>query len=96
MPDFDKAVAGLSKDKPLSDLVKTQFGWHIIQYVDKRPARTLPFEDVADKLKADSMTKLLSDKRLEKNQALIKDAKIHEDALKAMAVAKPEASPAKK
>ena len=96
VPEFDKAVAGLSKDKPLSDLVKTQFGWHIIQYVDKRPARTLPFEEVADKLKADSMTKLLSDKRLEKNQALIKDAKIHEDALKAMAAAKPQTSPAKK
>ncbi len=84
VPEFEQAIAGLSKDKPLSGLVKTHFGWHIIKYVDQRPARVLPFEEVADKLKADSLTKLLSDKRVEKNRGLIKDAKIHEDALKAM------------
>ncbi|QIL81857.1 peptidylprolyl isomerase [Diaphorobacter sp. HDW4A] len=97
VPEFDKTVAGLSKDKPLSDLVKTQFGWHIIQFADKRSVRTLAFEEVSDKLKADAMTKILSDKRLEKNKGLIKDAKIHEDALKAMGAEKPAvAAPAKK
>ncbi|QNP49957.1 peptidylprolyl isomerase [Diaphorobacter aerolatus] len=99
VPEFERAIGGLSKEKPLSDVVKTQFGYHIIQYVEQRPARVVPYEDVADRLKADSTTKLLSDKRVEKNKALIKDATVHEDALKAMAASKPAAAaaaPAKK
>ena len=96
VPEFERAIGSLSKDKPLSDVVKTQFGYHIIQYVDKRPARTLPYEDVADRLKADSTTKILSDKRVEKNKSLIKDAKYHEDAFKAMGVSGAVTEPAKK
>ncbi len=84
VPEFERAIGGLSKDKPLSGVVETQFGYHIIQYVEQRPARVLPYEDVAERLKAESRTKLLSDKRVEKNRGLVKDAKVHEDALKAM------------
>ena len=34
----------------ISDLVETQFGFHIIKVVEKRAARTVPLEEVKPKL----------------------------------------------
>ena len=36
VPSFENAAFALSEDRPLSGLVKTQYGYHIIQYVDRR------------------------------------------------------------
>jgi peptidyl-prolyl cis-trans isomerase C len=35
----------------VSDLVETQFGFHIIKVVDKQPGRTVPFDEVKDQVK---------------------------------------------
>jgi peptidyl-prolyl cis-trans isomerase C len=35
----------------VSDLVETQFGFHIIKVVDKKPAQTAPLDEVRDQLK---------------------------------------------
>lgn len=45
VPAFDAAVFGLDKDQ-VSDLVKTRFGYHIIQLQDIRPAKITPIEEV--------------------------------------------------
>lgn len=34
----------------ISDVVETQFGFHIIQVVERRPADTMPYEEVRDQL----------------------------------------------
>jgi len=51
VPEFEKAAFGLPKGA-ISDLVRTQFGFHIIRSVDKETAHTKPFEEVKDSLRA--------------------------------------------
>jgi peptidyl-prolyl cis-trans isomerase D len=45
VPAFDKAAFAL-KPGEISDLVKTQFGYHILQGIEKQTAHTKPFEEV--------------------------------------------------
>jgi peptidyl-prolyl cis-trans isomerase D len=49
--EFEKAAFGLPKGQ-ISDLVRTQYGFHIIRVMDKETARTKPFEEVKDSLRA--------------------------------------------
>jgi peptidyl-prolyl cis-trans isomerase D len=48
--EFEKTAFGLEKGK-ISDLVKTQYGFHIIRVLDKETAHTKPFEEVKDSIK---------------------------------------------
>src|SRR6266478_6631489 len=50
VPEFEKTAFGLEKGK-ISDLVKTQYGFHIIKVLDKETAHTKPFEEVKDSIK---------------------------------------------
>src|SRR5213593_357419 len=45
VPDFDQAVFVMEPGQ-ISDLVKTQYGYHIIKLVDKKPSVTRPLADV--------------------------------------------------
>lgn len=45
VPEFDAAAFALSAKKPVSDLVKTQFGYHIIKFVDARQPKKLIFDE---------------------------------------------------
>ena len=45
VPEFDKAAFSMNVGD-ISDLVKTQFGYHIIKLTDKRPATTRPLTEV--------------------------------------------------
>ncbi len=46
---FEK-FAFSAKPKEISDLVTTEYGYHIIQVVEKEPARVKPFEEVKDSI----------------------------------------------
>jgi peptidyl-prolyl cis-trans isomerase D len=50
VPEFEKTAFGLEKGK-ISELVKTQYGFHIIKVLDKENAHTKPFEEVKDSIK---------------------------------------------
>jgi peptidyl-prolyl cis-trans isomerase D len=50
VPEFEKTAFSLDKGK-LSDLVKTQYGFHIIKVLDKETAHTKPFEEVKESIK---------------------------------------------
>ena len=50
VPEFEKTAFGLEKGK-ISELVKTQYGFHIIEVLDKETAHTKPFEEVKDSIK---------------------------------------------
>src|SRR5712672_2131913 len=50
VPEFEKTAFGLDKGK-ISDLVKTQYGFHIIKVLDKETAHTKPFEEVKDSIR---------------------------------------------
>jgi peptidyl-prolyl cis-trans isomerase D len=45
VPEFDQAVFAMEPGQ-ISDLVKTQFGYHIIKLIEKRPATTRPLDEV--------------------------------------------------
>jgi peptidyl-prolyl cis-trans isomerase D len=59
VPEFEKVAFSL-KPNELSGIVTTQYGYHIIQLLEKQPARVMPFEEVkanlADQLKKDGLT----------------------------------------
>src|SRR6266853_3491428 len=44
VPEFEK-VAFAAKPKEISDVVTTQYGYHILQVMEKEPARVKPFEE---------------------------------------------------
>jgi peptidyl-prolyl cis-trans isomerase D len=50
VPEFEKTAFSLDKGK-ISDLVKTQYGFHIIKVLDKETAHTKPFEEVKESIK---------------------------------------------
>jgi peptidyl-prolyl cis-trans isomerase C len=49
VPEFDTVAFSL-KTNELSEVVTTQFGYHVILVTDRKPAQTVPFDEVKDKL----------------------------------------------
>jgi peptidyl-prolyl cis-trans isomerase D len=49
VPEFDQAVFAMQKGQ-ISDLVKTQYGYHIIKLEDKKSATTKPLADVRQQI----------------------------------------------
>ncbi|MEJ5153210.1 peptidylprolyl isomerase [Comamonas sp. MYb396] len=49
-PEFEAAAFALSKPGDLSPVIKTQFGYHIIKLIEKKPARTMALEEVKPQL----------------------------------------------
>jgi peptidyl-prolyl cis-trans isomerase C len=50
VPEFDKVAFTLPVGQ-VSGIVTTQFGYHILKVTDKKPARTVPFEEAAPQIK---------------------------------------------
>jgi peptidyl-prolyl cis-trans isomerase C len=50
VPAFDQAAFAM-KPGQMSDIVTTPFGYHIIKVTERRPASTVPFEQVSDRIK---------------------------------------------
>src|ERR1700676_2933327 len=51
VPEFEKTACSLNPGQ-VSDLVKTQYGFHIIKVLEKETAHTKPFEEVKDSIKS--------------------------------------------
>jgi peptidyl-prolyl cis-trans isomerase D len=69
--DFEKTAFGLDKGQ-LSDLVKTQYGFHIIKVLDKETARTKTFDEVKDLLRAPMVLQLADQQAAEAADRLAK------------------------
>ncbi len=49
VPEFDTAAFSL-KTNEISDVITTQYGYHILMVTDRKPAQIVPFEQVKDDL----------------------------------------------
>ena len=49
VPEFDQAVFAMEPGQ-ISDLVKTQYGYHVIKLVDKKPGSTRPLAEVRQQI----------------------------------------------
>ncbi len=58
VPEFDSAVFAMEPGE-ISGPVKTQFGYHLIELNSKKSPETIPYEQIADQIKA----RLLNDKQ---------------------------------
>ncbi|HEX3131239.1 MAG TPA: peptidylprolyl isomerase [Thermoanaerobaculia bacterium] len=50
VPPFDKAGFALTKPNELSPVVESQFGYHIIQLLERQPASAVPFEEAKGRI----------------------------------------------
>ena len=82
VPEFDAALKDM-KPGEVSAPLKTQFGWHLIQLVERRPAGKRPYDEVRQDLHREARTRILSEKRVAKSTALLEGATYQEDAIKA-------------
>jgi parvulin-like peptidyl-prolyl isomerase len=79
LADFENAAFGLEKPGQISEIVKTKFGYHIIQLVSRTPAKRFPFEDARVQIENELAKEYLSRASQEfidkmRNEALNADA----------------------
>jgi PPIC-type PPIASE domain. len=96
VPVFEQAALAL-KEGQVSDVVKSDFGFHIIKLTGKRPAGTRPFEEVKDQIKSALMPTKQQEVFQKIKDELKKTAKINvkEDVLNSMDGKTPAAESAK-
>jgi peptidyl-prolyl cis-trans isomerase D len=84
VPEFERTAFSLSPGQ-VSDLVKTQYGFHIIKVLEKETAHTKPFEEVKDSLRAPLLLsqadKLASDTADQLSAAIRQSSKVSLDDL---------------
>lgn len=83
VPEFDAVAFDLKKSGDISDIVTTQFGLHILQLQDRRPAGQQPFEEVRDALMREVRAKIAQDARVAEAQAISAQAQPQTAAIEA-------------
>ncbi len=83
---FEEAAFAMNAPGDISPLVKTQFGYHVIRLIEKRPAQLKPFDEVKESIIRDLESTFVSDARAAYISKIKNDKSIviHEDAIAEM------------
>jgi peptidyl-prolyl cis-trans isomerase D len=84
VPEFDKAVFAMQKGE-VSDLVRSQFGFHIIKLTDIKASEIPPFDKVRDELVKELRQRRVGDRYYEQIEQLTNIAYENPDSLQAAA-----------
>ena len=85
VPEFDEASFALQKKGELSGLVKTKFGYHILQLEARRPAGVRSFEEVRDDLIKGARATVQQEARALAAQKAQQGVTVHKEAVEAFA-----------
>lgn len=85
MEPFDAAAFSLKKPGQISEPVRTSFGYHLIQLVEHKARRPIPMADVQADIRAQLLNKLNAETRARIWETADTDAKVDEQAVKALA-----------
>lgn len=75
-----------------SDVIKSQFGFHIIKVTDRKESGKQSFEQVRETLIAEASQKILNDARIKAGEAIMSRAKANPAALDAYVASQPKAN----
>ena len=84
-PEFDKAAFSLTRPGEVSDVVRTQFGYHIIRLEERRPASREPFEKVRDPLIRDIDQREARSRRARVTEPISAGLQVNMEAVEALA-----------
>lgn len=85
VPEFEEAAFALQKKGDLSDVVQSQFGYHLIQLEGRRPESIRPFEEVREDLMNEVRATVVNDARVAEAQKIVAAAKPNDVAIEAFA-----------
>lgn len=81
--EFDEAVEALKNPGDLSNVVASQYGYHIIRLEGRKPATKREYSEVREQLHAEAKAKLVKEARTEQIERLQSQAKGDDSALQA-------------
>lgn len=78
VPEFERAAFAL-KPNEISDIVKTQYGFHVIMVTDRKEGERRPFDQVKDQIKATLRNKAIQDQQEKRYADLKQNANVKID-----------------
>jgi peptidyl-prolyl cis-trans isomerase C len=62
VPEFERAAFALKPDE-ISDIVKTQYGYHVIMVVERKEGERRPFDQVKEQIRATLRNKAIQEQQ---------------------------------